>query len=66
MILRPERDLTELLLDDAVVDRAIAEAQAEAVRRHALLGQPVVVRRQGRMVVEVPSLGSDVDPEGAP
>lgn len=64
MILRPtsERpDLAALVIDDDLFDRAVAEAQAEAVRRHRLLGQPVVVWRDGNIVIEVPG-----DVEGTP
>lgn len=52
MILEPGRDLTALLMDDDLFDRAVATAQAEAARRHRLLGQPLAVWREGRVVIE--------------
>ena len=64
MIMRPEHELDALVLDDDLFDRAVAKAQAEVVRRHALLGQPIAVWRDGRVVVEVPAV--DALPEGEP
>ena len=43
-------DLRTLLADHARIDAAVAAAQADAVRTHALLGRPVVVWRDGRVV----------------
>lgn len=46
-------DLATALRDTVRLERAVADAQAAAVRRHHRLGQPVVVWRDGR-VVELP------------
>ncbi|GJG87333.1 hypothetical protein tb265_25140 [Gemmatimonadetes bacterium T265] len=46
-------DVGALLADDAVVDAAVAAAQHDAVRTHGLLGRPVVVWRDGRVVEEL-------------
>ena len=52
MIRTPERDVGALMLDHALLEEAVAAAQADAVRRHRLLGQPVATWRDGRVVVE--------------
>jgi hypothetical protein len=61
-------DLTRLVADDALFDRAVAEAQADAARRHRLLGQPLVIWRDGRVVLEQPgdatADGTDQAPDG--
>lgn len=54
-----ERDVGVLIRDRARVARAIAQAQVEAVRRHRLLGQPIVLVRDGRVVEEVPPANVD-------
>ena len=54
MIDKPKRRLEELVEDHEVFDRAVAKAQAEAVRRHRLLGQPVAIWRDGQVVIEIP------------
>jgi predicted ABC-type ATPase len=53
-------DITLLMQDSARIAAAIGRAQADAVRRHFLLGQPVVVWRDGKVVEVWPS-----DPEAA-
>ena len=63
MIKRPERDLAALMHDETLLENAVAEAQADAVRRHRLLGQPVVLWRDGRVVYE-PAPSTDAK-EGA-
>jgi hypothetical protein len=58
-----DRELDALVLEDDLFDRAVAKAQAEAVRRHALLGQPIAVWRDGRVAVEVPAVEAPPDAE---
>lgn len=53
MIDRAKRALSELVDDDALFARAVVRAQMEAIRRHRLLGQPVAIWRDGRVVVEL-------------
>jgi hypothetical protein len=36
--------------DVAVIDRAVAKAQADVIRRHHLLGESVVVWHDGRII----------------
>ena len=62
MIMRPERELDVLVLDDDLFDSAVAEAQADAARHHRLLGQPIAIWRDGRVVVEIPTV--DTTSEG--
>jgi hypothetical protein len=45
-----KRDLGELLRDSRLIQRAIGKAVREAVRRHKLLGQPIVTMRDGKVV----------------
>ncbi len=54
MTKQPDRDLSSLVTDDSVFDRAVARAQAEVVRRSRLLGEPVVIWRDGKVVIEIP------------
>ena len=53
-------DLDALLADDDLLDQAVAEAQLDAARRHHLLGEPLVIWRDGRVVIvpadEIPRL----------
>jgi hypothetical protein len=70
-----KRDLGELLRDTRLIQGAIGKAVREAVRRHKLLGQPIVAMRDGRVVwippeeIEIPDDGDDLserrtDPQG--
>ena len=52
MIRKSDRDVGALMQDHALLEEAVAAAQADAVRRHRLLGQPVATWRDGRVVVE--------------
>ena len=54
MIKREEKDVGALMIDGDALDRAMVTAQIEAVRRHRLLGLPVAVWRDGRLVVLPP------------
>jgi hypothetical protein len=53
MIDRAKLDLATLVNDDALFDQAVVDAQAGAARRHRLLGQPLVVWRDGGVVIEL-------------
>jgi hypothetical protein len=57
----PERDIEELMMDDALIDGALAEAVREAVLRHKRLGNPIAVWENGR-VVWIPPEEIEVDP----
>jgi hypothetical protein len=48
MIRNPEHEIARLLRDQSPVGAAIPRAQADAVRRHRLLGLPVVFRHARR------------------
>lgn len=64
MIRRPTADLSALMQDHALLERAVGRAQAEAARLHRLLGQPLVVWRDGRVEIEQPqsTAGDPADP----
>lgn len=47
---RLRRDPNELMKDDAGVTAAIAKGVREAIRRHKLLGQSIVVWKDGKVV----------------
>ena len=55
----PDRDVGTLIRARARVAAAVGQAQAEAVRRHRLLGQPIVVWRDGRVAEELPPAAPD-------
>jgi len=61
MAIEPPR-ASKLFPDGDAVDRALARAVREALRRHKLLGQSVVVWRDGR-VVEIPPEEIEIPPE---
>lgn len=65
MIRRATHDLDAIFEDDVIIDGAIEDAQREALRRHALLGQPVAVWRDGRVVEVVPDPSGSVTGEAA-
>lgn len=44
------REVERVLRDGAALDRAIVAARARVIRRHRLLGLPLVVWRDGRVV----------------
>lgn len=56
----PERDIEELMMDDALIDGALAKAVREAVLRHKRLGNPIAVWENGR-VVWIPPEEIEVD-----
>ena len=51
VIERVEKDISQIVAEGDALDRAMEAAQREAVRRHRLLGIPVVVWRDGRVAV---------------
>ena len=59
------RDIRKILLETDLADRAINKAVREAVLRHKLLGQPIVVSRDGKVIwipaeeIEVPPADED-------
>jgi len=61
MLGEPKRDIEELMMDDALIDGALAEAVREAVLRHKRLGNPIAVWKNGR-VVWIPPEEIEVDP----
>lgn len=50
----PKPDVDALIVDGDLVDRAVVQAQADVVRRHRLLGIPLVIWRDGQ-VLETPA-----------
>lgn len=51
------------ILDSDLPGRAMRQAVREAIRRHKLLGQPIVVSREGKVVI-VPPEEIEIPPEG--
>ncbi len=47
---KTERDIEELMLDDALIDGALAEAVREALLQHKRAGNPIAVWEDGRVV----------------
>ena len=56
---RPTRDIASIIREGSAIDRAMAAAQRRVVLRHRLLGIPLVIWRDGR-VVEVPAESLDL------
>jgi hypothetical protein len=46
----PERDIEELMLDDALIDGALTEAVRDALLQHKRTGNPIAVWEDGRVV----------------
>lgn len=44
------RDIAKILLETDIADRAVRRAVREAVLRHKLLGESIVVSRNGKVV----------------
>ncbi len=61
---RPTKSISELFAEGTAIDRAMARAAREARRRHKLLGHPIVVWENGR-VVHIPPEAIVVDPPSA-
>lgn len=59
-------DVSELMLDDALIDGAVARGVREALLEHKRRGESIVVWRDGRVVVLPPDSilvnGDDADP----
>ena len=53
------------LADDAKLEAALEQAERETLRRHKLLGQPIVVWRDGKVVI-VPPEEIELDDDGDP
>jgi hypothetical protein len=51
---RLKKSIEELLTDGAVIDRAIRVGVRDALLRHQKLGQPIVVLRDGKVVLVPP------------
>jgi hypothetical protein len=51
---RLKKSIEELLKDGAVIDRAIRDGVRAALLRHQKLGQPIVVLRDGKVVLVPP------------
>ena len=63
MIRQRERDVAALLQDSDELAGIVSEAQRAAIRRHRLLGHPIAIWRDGRVVIEVPGdYATDTDP----
>ena len=56
------KDVAAILATD-LPGRAMCEAVREAIRRHKLLGQPIVVSREGKVVI-IPPEEIEIAPEG--
>jgi hypothetical protein len=57
---RPKRDIDAIFAEGTEIDRALAKAVREAIRRHKLLGNPIAIWRDNQVVwlqpdeIEVP------------
>ena len=58
---RPTRDIASIIREGSAIDRAMVAAQRRVVQRHRLLGIPLVIWRDGR-VVEVSAESLDAPP----
>jgi hypothetical protein len=45
-----DRCIADLMKDKALIQKAMGDAIYDALRRHKLLGQPIVVWRDGKVV----------------
>jgi hypothetical protein len=50
MSIRNRRDIGLIFREGTAIDRAVEESVREAVRRHKLLGNPIIVWRDGKVV----------------
>ncbi len=48
---REEKDIGAIMANGEVLDRALAAAQRDAIRRHRLFGVPVAIWRDGKVVI---------------
>lgn len=68
MISKPQKSIRELFMEGTPIDDALGRAVEDALRRHKLLGQSIVVWRDGRVVripadqIEIP-LPDDAPPQ---
>jgi len=57
---RPKKDIDAIFAEGTEIDRALAKAVREAIRRHKLLGNPIAIWRDNQVVwlqpdeIEVP------------
>ncbi|HPM22741.1 MAG TPA: hypothetical protein PLP66_02470 [Phycisphaerae bacterium] len=47
---KAERDIEELMLDDALIDGALVDAVRDALLQHKRAGNPIAVWEDGRVV----------------
>jgi hypothetical protein len=47
---KPERDIEELMSDDALIDNALVDAVRDAVLQHKRAGNPIAVWESGHVV----------------
>ena len=48
------KNVRDALKDKALIEKAMREAIQDAVRTHKLLGQPIVIWREGKVVIVPP------------
>ena len=60
-----DRTIQDIFTDGLPIDRAARRAVREAIRRHKLLGNPVAVWRDGKVVLVPPEEIVIEDGEGA-
>lgn len=54
MAARSPKDVGALMRDGRAVDRAVYNAFLEAVRRHRQAGEPIMIRKNGEVVIVSP------------
>jgi hypothetical protein len=59
---RPKKDIARIFRERILIDQAIAAAAREAVLRHRQMGLPLVVWRDGRVVLSSPE---ELEQEGS-
>jgi len=47
---RPKKDIDAIFAEGTEIDRALAKAVREAIRRHKLLGNPIAIWRDNQVV----------------
>lgn len=53
-MLAPEKDINAIFADGHAIDEAIREARRQVLRRHRLIGQPLIVWREGAVRLASP------------
>jgi hypothetical protein len=64
-MLRRNKTIEERLQDGEAIDRAMCEGVRAALLRHQKLGQPIVIYRDGKVVIVPPEkIGEELERDG--